>query len=98
MDGIVWLPFWPKTIVAGLPRIETCCPNEVHQMPVSQPLQMTNPVAVRSSSLAHVAYDSRRDILQVAFRDGTVYQYDSVPLGTYHALLQAESKGGYFNR
>jgi hypothetical protein len=59
---------------------------------------MTNPVAVRSSSLAHVAYDSRRDILQVTFRDGTVYQYDSVPLGTYHALLQAESKGAYFNR
>lgn len=58
---------------------------------------MMNPVAVRSSSLAQVAYDSRRAILQVAFRDGTVYQYASVPLSTYHGLLHADSKGAYFN-
>lgn len=31
------------------------------------------------------------------FRDGTVYQYAGVPLKTYHGLLQAGSKGSYFN-
>jgi len=59
---------------------------------------MMNPVAVRSSSLAQVAYDSRRAVLQVVFRDGTAYQYASVPLTAYHGLLHADSKGTYFNQ
>ena len=56
-----------------------------------------NPVVVRSSSLAQVAYDGRRAILQVEFRDGTAYQYADVPLRIYHDLLRASSKGTYFN-
>jgi len=44
-----------------------------------------------------VAYDSHRAVLQVVFRDGTVYQYRGVPLQTYHGLLKADSKGAYFN-
>ncbi|HZL50854.1 MAG TPA: KTSC domain-containing protein [Terracidiphilus sp.] len=67
-------------------------------MPVAKPSRMTNPVTVKSSSLVQVAYDSQRAILQVAFRDGTAYRYDGVPLRVYHGLLQAESKGAYFNR
>ena len=69
-------------------------------MPISipQPLQTINPVAMRSSSLAQVAYDPCRSILQVEFRDGTTYQYANVPVETYHDLLQADSKGAYFNR
>ena len=59
---------------------------------------MMNSVAVRSSSLAQVAYDGRRAILQVEFRDGTAYQYVGVPLRTYDDLLRADSKGAYFNR
>ena len=65
-------------------------------MPVAKPSRMTNPVTVKSSSLVQVAYDSQRAILQVAFRDGTAYRYDGVPLRVYHGLLQAESKGAYF--
>jgi hypothetical protein len=53
---------------------------------------------MQSSSLAQVAYDSRRSILQVEFCDGATYQYDDVPFETYHNLLQADSKGAYFNR
>ena len=66
-------------------------------MPIAKPLQMTNRVAVRSSSLARLSYDRRQAILEVEFRDGTVYQYAGVPLRTYHGLLQAGSKGSYFN-
>jgi len=55
-------------------------------------------VAIRSSSLAQVAYDCRQSILRVQFRDGTAYEYEGVPLQTYLDLLQADSKGGYFNR
>ena len=55
-------------------------------------------VAIRSSSLAQVAYDCHQAILRVQFRDGTAYEYEGVPLQTYLDLLQADSKGGYFNR
>jgi hypothetical protein len=54
-------------------------------------------VAVRSSSLSKLAYDPQDAILQVEFRDGRVYQYAGVPLQTYLDLLQADSKGAFFN-
>jgi len=60
-------------------------------------LPMKNAVAVQSSLLVRVAYDSRRTILQVTFRDGAAYQYAGVPIETYRGLSQAESKGAYFN-
>jgi hypothetical protein len=66
-------------------------------MPIAKPLPMTNPVEVRSSSLARLSYDRRQATLQVEFRDGTQYQYSGVPLRTYQSLLQANSKGSYFN-
>ena len=75
-------------IYGGLPRMQDT---------VLKPLPTTNLVALRSSSLAHVAYDRHREILQVGFRDGTVYQYATVPIQTYHDLLRADSKGSYFN-
>ncbi len=55
-------------------------------------------VAVQSRSLASLAYDHNQAILQIEFRDGTVYQYFHVPRQTYQDLLQADSKGTYFNR
>jgi hypothetical protein len=67
-------------------------------IPIPQPLPTINPLATQSSSLAQVAYDPRRSILQVEFRDGATYQYADVPVETYHDLLQADSKGAYFNR
>jgi hypothetical protein len=54
--------------------------------------------AVQSRSLAGIAYNPNQAILQVEFRDGTVYQYFQVPRQTYQGLLQADSKGTYFNR
>jgi hypothetical protein len=66
-------------------------------MPVPKPLRMTNTVAVQSSLLASVAYDNRRAILQVTLRNGASYQYTGVPVKTYQGLLQANSKGVFFN-
>jgi KTSC domain len=59
---------------------------------------MRNALAVQSSLLARVAYDNRRSILPVAFRNGVAYQYTGVPAEIYQRLLQADSKGAYFNR
>ena len=67
-------------------------------IPIPQPLPTMNLTAMQSSSLAQVAYDPRRSILQVEFRDGATYEYADVPVETYHDLLQADSKGAYFNR
>ena len=51
-----------------------------------------------SSVIAAVAYDSDRQRLQLVFRDGRAYTYFDVPPHLYDALLDASSKGGYFNR
>jgi hypothetical protein len=62
----------------------------------SHPLRNATPV--ESFSLASVAYDDELAILQVEFRDGTVYQYLGVPSATHQDLCQADSKGVYFNQ
>jgi len=56
------------------------------------------PIEVESTSLATVAYDAERELLQIEFRDRTIYQYFGVPAEVHAALLQAPSKGRYFNR
>jgi hypothetical protein len=57
-----------------------------------------NITAVESSTLAALAYDEAREILQLEFRSCAVYRYFGVPAPVYEALLAASSKGKYFNR
>lgn len=57
-----------------------------------------NVIAVESTTLATVAYDYARDVLQLEFRSRAVYQYFGVPAEVYAGLLRSPSKGGYFNR
>lgn len=54
--------------------------------------------AVESTTLVSVAYDAGRELLQLEFRNGTIYQYLGVPAEVHEALLRAPSKGQYFNR
>ncbi len=53
---------------------------------------------VESSTLATVAYDEDRELLQLGFCSRAVYQYFGVPAAVHQALLDAPSKGKYFNR
>ena len=53
---------------------------------------------VESTTLATVAYDADRQLLQIEFRDRTTYRYRRVPADVHAALLRAPSKGSYFNR
>ena len=57
-----------------------------------------NAIAVESTTLATVAYDPAQQLLQLGFRDQTIYQYCGVPADVHDALLRAPSKGTYFNR
>lgn len=53
---------------------------------------------VESSTLATVAYDETRELLQLEFCSRAVYHYFGVPAAVHQALLDAPSKGSYFNQ
>ena len=53
---------------------------------------------VESTTLARVAYDATGQLLWLKFRSHAVYCYFGVPAAIHQALLEADSKGAYFNR
>jgi hypothetical protein len=55
-------------------------------------------LAVNSTTLRTVGYDAERQLLQIEFQNRSLYQYFDVPAAVYEALMQAPSKGAYFNR
>ena len=54
--------------------------------------------AVESTTLATVAYDEGRELLQLEFCSREVYLYFGVPAAVHQTLLGAPSKGRYFNQ
>jgi hypothetical protein len=55
-------------------------------------------VPVDSQLLSWVDYDASRRQLRVSFRSGERYLYFQVPASCYRELLEADSKGAFFNR
>lgn len=53
-------------------------------------------VPVVSSNIRSVGWDE--GTLEVAFNNGGIYQYLNVPVETYRALMEANSKGQYLNQ
>ena len=53
---------------------------------------------VESTTLATVAYDESRKLLQLEFCSQAAYLYFGVPSAVHQALLGAPSKGKYFNQ
>ena len=53
---------------------------------------------VHSSNLASVGYDPTSAALEVEFLDGRIYQYANVPRSIFSGLMNAASKGEYFDR
>jgi KTSC domain len=66
-------------------------------LPYFPSLPNLNSVAVESSAIARMAYDSEQESLHVEFRDGRAYRYEGVPARLYQGLLESDSKGTYFN-
>jgi len=54
--------------------------------------------AVESTTLATVSYDQDRELLQLEFCSRAIYQYLGVPAAVHQSLLDAASKGRYFNQ
>ena len=55
-------------------------------------------VDLQSTSLNAATYQDQSAFLDLEFRSGAIYRYLEVPPYTYRELLQAESKGRYFNQ
>jgi hypothetical protein len=56
-----------------------------------------NRTAVESSNVAAVGYEASNSVLEVEFHSGSIYQYHGVPAGVYWSLVDAPSKGQFFN-
>ena len=56
-----------------------------------------NRIPVNSSNLVSVGYDPDALTLEVEFKNNSVYQYFDVPEVENQQLMQASSKGTYFN-
>ena len=53
--------------------------------------------SVASTNLQSVGYDEGTQTLEVQFVSGRVYQYYGVPENMHTLLMQAPSKGQFFN-
>ena len=52
--------------------------------------------AVASSMMRSVGYDEDHAVLEIEFVTGHVYRYHAVPKRDWQGLMDAESKGRYF--
>lgn len=67
-----------------------------NQLPgVNPPLPMR---PVQSTMAKAVGYDPQRNLLQIEFKNGSVYQYEGVDAQTWHDLQETDSPGRFFNR
>ncbi len=54
--------------------------------------------SVISSNLSSIGYDESSAILEVEFRNRSIYQYLGVPVSVYKKLMAAPSIGSYLNK
>jgi hypothetical protein len=52
-------------------------------------------ISVISSNLCSIGYDDGEKILEIEFKNGSIYQYFGVPIFIYNSLLNSTSKGSY---
>jgi len=52
---------------------------------------------VSSSNINSIGYEAETQTLEIEFMRGSVYQYSDVPVEEYEAIMNADSKGKYFN-
>ena len=54
-------------------------------------------IPVQSTNVAEVGYDPETMTLEVAFHNGTLYQYFDVPEVMFQELLHSDSVGRFLN-
>jgi len=53
--------------------------------------------SVSSSNIGAIGYEAETQTLEIEFLNGSVYQYTGVSVEEYEAMMNADSKGKYFN-
>jgi len=53
---------------------------------------------VVSSDVSKVGYDKESNTLAIAFKNGSTYNYEGVPLAIYRGIFKAESVGKYLHQ
>lgn len=66
-------------------------------MPVREFLSTIPRIAVESSQIAAIGYDTFTKTLAVKFHTGAVYHYANVPPVLYNRFKNAPSVGGFFH-
>lgn len=54
-------------------------------------------IPVQSSNVAEVGYDPTTMTMEVAFTNGTIYQYFDIPEALFQEMLHSESIGKFLN-
>ena len=55
-------------------------------------------IAVSSSNVESIGFDSSTETLFVRFLNGSLYEYKNVPIMVYEQLIAAPSIGSYMHR
>jgi hypothetical protein len=55
-------------------------------------------VGVESSTVASVAHDAEKSVLEVRFHNGGLYRYQNVTPAMFRDVLEARSVGAHINR
>ena len=56
-----------------------------------------NMVRISSAMIHSVGYHAEAKILQIVFRNNSMFQYFNVPKNVYMDMIAANSKGNYFS-
>ena len=56
-----------------------------------------NRVLVNSTTMSAVGYNADTFVLEVEFTNGALYKYFNVPATVYLRLMNADSKGQFYN-
>lgn len=52
---------------------------------------------VSSSNISAIGYDAENQVLEVEFKNGTVYSYSGVSSDEYDGFMNTDSKGTYLH-
>ena len=95
----------PKAAYEGLVQLneivasdspELAASADFYQLPgVQEEIYM---LPVHSTMANYIGYDSDRQLLQIEFKNGSVYEYEGVDEETWEDMLETNSPGRFYNR
>jgi hypothetical protein len=85
----------PLAAYEGLQLLDRIIASTAAIEPYEEPIEM---LPACSTMAAQVGYDYDREILQIEFNNGSVYQYAEVEPETWEDLQSTDSLGSFYNQ